>query len=922
MTRTAAWGAPAPSSGAGAPGGPAGRGGGLAALGRFAARHPRSILAIAAVFVVAAAVFGSSAAAHLSSGGFIDPAAQSTRAGQILGQTFRSEDPSFVVLGTATRGTVDSPAVQRAGRALTAMLNHERGIAAVQSYWAVHHPHNPVLRSRDGRQALILAYATGDGATQTATAQRVATQSMTMGSPPLRVVVGGAAIVNVEASNQIKHDLVKAESIALLLTLLLLVLAFRGLIAAFLPLIIGLIAIVGTLFVLRGLSSVTSVSIYALNLTTALGLGLGIDYSLLLVSRFREELAAGLPTEDAVAETVRTAGRTVLFSAVTVAVSLLALLLFPEYFLSSFGYAGIAVVALAALAALIVVPALLGLLGPRVNRFSIPLRRHPKAAEAGWWHRFAAFVMRHPVRITVAVAILLVAFVLPFAGVRLGQADDRVLPTTAQGRQVGDALRVNFATFDPAPVDVVAVGIMPGSRWDSIARYAGTLSALPGAAEVQAVTGTYAHGRQIAGPVHDSAQFATRWGTWFKVLPSADPNSPHAVALVNRIRTMHGPFTVLVTGLTAQQVDTVSSVSAHLPLALAVMALVTFLALFLMTGSLVIPAKALVLSAASLSATFGVAVWVFQQGHLSGLLRFTPSGYLDVSTLLLMFCLAFGLSMDYQVFLLSRIREEFDLRGDTTAAVAMGLERTGRIVTTAAALLAIVFIALGTSSVGLLKLLGGGIAVALILDATLIRALLLPALMRLLGSFNWWAPPPLRWLHARIGFSESAGPSPERHRAAAVASGAVPAWDSGASRPEATEDSRADSAAAPRSQPAPDAAAAPATENLADTAVLPSIAASADPQAATSPGGTSIAAGPDTSASAGMSLATTGTPDAIASSTGSPNPSASEGNANTDDARYTAGSDSSATPGMSSTRDSSPSSAISPGNGSGKLRSK
>jgi RND superfamily putative drug exporter len=440
---------------------------------------------------------------------------------------------------------------------------------------------------------------------------------------------------------------------------------------------------------------------------------------------------------------------------------------------------------------------------------------------------------------------------------------------------------------------------------------------------VQAVTGSYAHGRRIAPPVHNSAQFAMTWGTWLKVLPSADPNSPRAVALVHRIRTMRGPFAVLVTGLTAQQVDTVDSVSAHLPLALAVMALVTFLALFLMTGSLVIPAKALILSAASLSATFGVAVWVFQQGHLSGPLGFTPSGYLDVSTLLLMFCLAFGLSMDYQVFLLSRIREEFDRCGDTTAAVAMGLERTGRIVTTAAALLAIVFIALGTSSVGLLKLLGGGIAVALILDATLIRALLLPALMRLLGDFNWWAPGPLRWVHARIGFSESAGPSAGLQRAAAgVPGAAVPAGDGAAGRPEATEDSSADSAAAPPAHPAPAAALKPAAENLADTAALPSIVASADTQAATSPGGTSIAADPDTSASAGISLATTDTPDAMASSTGSPNPSASEGNANTDDARYTAGSDSSATPGMSRTLDSSPSSATSPGNGSGKLGSK
>lgn len=904
--------------------------GGLAWLGRFAVRHPWPVLAAAAVFVILAAVFGSSAAAHLSSGGFIDPRAQSTIAGNELGQAFRSEDPSFVVLATVRHGTINSPAARQAGHALTRILNNEPGVPSVQSYWAIHHSywaagnhHNPVLRSRNGRQALILGFATGDGATQAATAERISQQLKS--NSVLRVQVGGAAIVNMEASDQIKQDLVKSESIALVLTLLLLVLAFRGLIAASLPLIIGVVAIVGTLLLLRGLTSVTNVSVYALNLTTALGLGLGIDYSLLLVSRFREELAAGLTTEAAVVETVRTAGRTVLFSAVTVAVSLLALLLFPEYFLSSFGYAGIAVVALAAIAALVVVPALLGLLGPRINRFSIPLRRRTATAEEGWWHRFAAMVMRYPIRITVAVGIVLVAFVLPFAHVRLGQADDRVLPTSAQGRQVGDAMRANFSVFDTAPVDVVAIGIMPASRWDTIAAYAARLSTLPDAAEVQARTGTYIRGREIAPAVHDSLQFAMTWGTWFRVVPATDPNSQGAVRLVHRIRSMHGAFPVQVTGLTAQQVDTVASVSDHLPAALAVMALVTFLALFLMTGSLIIPAKALVLSAASLSATFGVAVWVFQQGHLSGLLGFTPTGYLDVSTLLLMFCLAFGLSMDYQVFLLSRIREEFDLRGDTTAAVAMGLERTGRIVTTAAALLAIVFIALGTSSIGLLKLLGGGIAVALVLDATLIRALLLPALMRLLGAFNWWAPPPLRWLHDRIGFSESAAPAggyPPGHcgdyqRAAAGTPGA----DEG-SAPVATADSKPRSAPAPRSQVTPAATAAPAADSSADSTGSASSAASARDQADTSRGETSTAPDPVTSTSTGISLATTGTPQAMASSTGSPYPSASEGKANTDAARYTAGSSSSATSGTSSTLDSSPSSAISPGSGSGKLGSK
>jgi RND superfamily putative drug exporter len=720
----------------------------LGSLGRFAARHPWPILAAALLFVIAAWVLGAGASARLSSGGFIDPNAQSTRAGAILGRGFRAEDPSLVVLATVRHGTINSPAARRAGHELTEIIVNEHGLGNVQSYWAIHHSywsvrhhHNPVLHSRDNRQAIILAYATGNAARQTATAQRIASQRLS--NSVLQVRVGGAAVVGVQASDQIKHDLVRSESVALLLTLLLLVLAFRGLIAAALPLVIGAVAIVGTLLVLRGLTSVTSVSVYALNLTTALGLGLGIDYSLLLVSRFREELAAGLSTEDAVVATVRTAGRTVLFSAVTVAVSLLALLVFPEYFLSSFGYAGIAVVVLAAAAALLVIPALLGLLGHRVNRFSVPLRRRPAAPEAGWWHRFAALVMRYPLRITVAVSVVLVAFVLPFAHVRLGQADDRVLPASASGRQVGDAMRARFSAFDTAPVDVIAVGMMPATSPAFISQYAVTLSELPGVAEVQARTGSYVHGALVAPPGQGTLGFATPVGTWFRVVPAADPSSPAAVGLVQQIRTMEGPFPVLVTGLTAEQVDTVSSVTAHLPVALAVMALVTLLALFLMTGSLVIGVKALILSAGSLSATFGVAVWVFQQGHLSGLLGFAPAGYLDVSTLLLMFCLAFGLSMDYQVFLLARIKEEYELSGDTTAAVAMGLERTGRIVTTAAALLAIVFVALGTSGVGLLKLLGCGIAVALVLDATLVRALLLPALMRLLGSLNWWAPPVL-----------------------------------------------------------------------------------------------------------------------------------------------------------------------------------
>jgi RND superfamily putative drug exporter len=894
MTHTAG-GMPAPRSPAN------GAHGGLAWLGRLTARHPWPILAVAALFVVFAALAGRDAASHLATGGFTDPNAQSTKAGFLLARTFGVEDPSFVILVTARHGTVANPAATFAGRRIGRGLRQQPGVAGVQSYWSKTNPHSPALVSRDHRQAIIVGFARGSAAAQNATVQWLATQERS--TPALRVQVGGAVLASLEATSQTKKDLVSAESIALLLTLILLVLAFRGLIAGALPLVIGVIAIVGSLLVLRGLASVTNVSLYALNLTSALGLGLGIDYALLLVSRFREELATGLPTEAAVVETVRTAGRTVLFSAATVAVSLLALLLFPEYFLSSFGYAGVAVVVLAAVSALLVVPALLALLGSRVNRFSGPLGRRPapgpgQAERPGWWQRFSAFVMRFPARIAVAVTLILVLFGLPFTHVAFGLPDDRVLPTSAPARQVGDALRANFTAFATAPVDVVAAGVMPASRWNQVASYAATLSTLSGTAQVQARTGTYARGHRIMRPTHRSLQYDATWGTWFRVVPSVDPSGAAAENLVSRIRTTHGPFPVALTGLTAQQVDTVASISHRLPLALCLIALVTFLALFLMTGSLVIPAKAVVLSAVSLTATFGVAVWVFQEGHLSSLLNFTPTGTLDISTLLLMFCLAFGLSMDYQVFLLSRIREEHHLTGDTTAAVGLGLERTGRIVTTAAALLAIVFIALATSSISLLKLLGVGIAVALIVDATLIRALLLPALMRLLGSVNWWAPAPLRRLHAFAGFSESPGPAP------------------------ATRASSSRSSAAPRSQDAVAATAAPA---IASRDASPGSASSRDMAAAQAPGScgdTSTAPGPQTSASAGTELATTGTPAAIASSAGSPNPSASEGNANTDAARYTAGSASSDTSGTSRTRDSRPSSEVSPGTGSEKFGSK
>jgi RND superfamily putative drug exporter len=646
----------------------------------------------------------------------------------------------------------------------------------------------------------------------------------------MRVQVGGQARVFGEVSDQVARDLSRAETIAVPITLVLLVVVFSSAVAGALPLAVGGFAIVGTLLVLRLLAGLTDVSVYALNLTTALGLGLAIDYSMFIVSRYREELRAGQEPAEALVATMRTAGHTVLFSAATVAVALVALLVFPLYFLRSFGYAGIAVVALAAVGALVVLPALLAVLGRRIDSLRLPFgrRRAARAAAAGAaagataagaaaagaaagataagaaaagaaaagpggsaavegnpsgrsgaWHRIAMAVMRRPVPIATAVVAVLLVLGAPFLGVRFGLPDDRVLPTSASSRQVADAIRHDFAARDASALQIVATGTgATATRAAEIDSYATALSRLAGVARVDAMTGSYADGHELAATAAQAARagaeppaaataaparatpspgadrFVAGSSNWLRVVPTVEAYSSAGENLVERMRTLPAPFAVEVGGPSAQLVDTKAAISDRLPLAVAVIAGATLLLLFMMTGSLVIPVKALVLNLLSLLAVYGAMVFIFQDGHLSGLLGFTPTRTIDTSMPVLLSCIAFGLSMDYEVFLLSRIKEEYDRTGDTIFSVATGLERSGRIVTTLAALLAIVFIAFATSQVTFLKLFGIGSALAIVVDATLIRALLVPAFMRLAGRANWWAPRPLRLLHDRIGLRE------------------------------------------------------------------------------------------------------------------------------------------------------------------------
>jgi RND superfamily putative drug exporter len=723
-------------------------------LGRFVTRHPRRLLVASALFIAAAGILGAGVADHLSTGGFEDPASESTRAAAAIERKFGVADPDVVLLVRARSGSVDDPEVAAAGLKLSRTLAAEKGVARVDSYWTLGGA--PPLRSLDGSKAMVLATLDGSQNDKNHLLETL-TPKYTGSSDAVEVSVGGFAEVFRQVTTQVEKDLVRAEVIAIPILLILLLFVFRSPIAASLPLGVGLVAVVGTLLILRAVAAVTEVSIFALNLTTGMGLGLGIDYSLFIVSRFREELAAGQTVDDAVVRTVATAGRTVLFSAVAVAASMSALLLFPIVFLKSFAYAGIPVVALASAGAIVTLPALLKMLGPRIDAWSIR-RKTGAAAEGRAWHRIAMIVMRRPLPIAAAGIAVLLFLGAPFLGVEVGLPDDRVLPPGAPGRLVSDEIRASFAGNEAFALSVLADGTDAGTARDEVTAYATRLSGLNDVARVDSAAGSYVSGELLFESDLLADRFTADDATFFSVVlsPRIEAQSPQAEALVRRIRSMGSPFPVQVTGASATLVDGKAVVLSRFPFALALIAIVTLVTLFLLFGSVLVPIKALVLNLLSLTATFGAMVWVFQDGHLAGLLDFTPTGSLVLSNIILMFCIAFGLSMDYEVFLLSRIKEEHDRTGDNEASVARGLERTGRIVTAAAALIAVVFVAMISSGVSFIKLFGMGLALAVIMDATLVRAFLVPAFMKLMGSANWWAPPALRRVHERFGIGEAA----------------------------------------------------------------------------------------------------------------------------------------------------------------------
>jgi RND superfamily putative drug exporter len=740
----------------------------LTRLGALVIRHRKAVLIGAAILLVVSGAYGGSVSKHLSSGGFDDPSSESYKADQAVMHTFGTGAPNLILLVTAPGGNVDAPDVAAKGMALTQELAAEPGVGNVVSYWSLGNA--PPLKSDHGDRALVLARIPGSqNDVNDRVKPLVEKYTRTADHGGLIVGVGGYSAVFHEVGTTIEHDLVRAESLALPITLILLLLVFGTVVSASLPLAIGGLSVVGTFVVLRLLSTVTEVSIFSLNLTTAMGLGLAIDYSLFVVSRYREELRAGFPPEVAVSRTVRTAGRTVAFSAVTVAASLSALLVFPLAFLRSFAYAGVAVAFLAGAFSVVVLPAILAVLGRRVDGLTI-FKRSTEVHDEGFWHRMAIFVMRRPVIIAVSAVAVLLVLGQPFLRIDIALPDDRVLPKEAVSRQVHDIIREDFSSEEAGTESVVALGIGdPATRTKDIDAYAARLALLPGVARVDAATGTYCAAGLAAsvsctpgtvvlpggqGRYLGYSTTTSGGSTYLSVVPDVEPLSAKGEALVKAIRATPAPFEVGVSGQSAQLVDIKESLFGKLPLAIGIIALVTFLALFLQFGSVVIPVKALVLNLLSLTATFGAMVFLFQDGHLSHALNFTATGQIDATTPILMFCVAFGLSMDFEVFLLSRIKEEHDRTGDNELSVAIGLERTGRIVTAAALLISIVFMSFATSHITFIKLFGIGLTLAVLMDAFLIRGTLVPAFMRLAGEWNWWAPKPLRRFHDRFGISE------------------------------------------------------------------------------------------------------------------------------------------------------------------------
>jgi putative drug exporter of the RND superfamily len=690
-------------------------------LGHLMYRRRKAAVIVFVIGILAAGGVGSAVFNRLDSGGYSNPKSDSYKVFNYLHNVLKVADPTIVVVVDAGQTQVSDPVVTQKAMALEAKMAKENGVTKVISYWSS--GGSDSLKSTDGKAAYILVYTSAEAFTPSSQTIGATFQKNYDGTfEGLKLYAGGVGVIGNAINKKIAKDLSLSEAISIPATFILLAFVFGAMTASAMPLIVGVAAILGAFFILFLISLFTSVSIYALNLTTGMGLGLGIDYALLMVNRFREELHHGKNVEDSIITTLKTAGKTVFYSGLTVLVTLLSLTFFPLPFLKSFGYAGVSVVALAVIGALFGLPPILAMVGSKVDK-GVIRKSAITPKEDGRWAQTARMVMKRPVAVVLLALIILGLFASPIKDIAFSQGDSRILPASNPAAIATAVQASRFAGQTGNPIEIIVIN--GAGRDAEIAAYSAKVEKVSGVVTV-APPQTYKSDVRIVA------------------FESMLPRTPQAQKMIHEIRAIAAPQGTLIGGVAADYTDSQDGIAHTLPWALGWIAVSVLILIFIFTGSIILPIKAVILNFLSLGATMGVLTWVFIDGHLQWLVgTFTVTGTLDTSIGILISVVVFGLSMDYELFLLSRIREEH-LAGKTNVeAVATGLQRSARIITAAALLLAVVFAAFVTSGVTSIKSMGFGVALAVILDATIVRALLVPALMRLFGERNWWAP---KWM--------------------------------------------------------------------------------------------------------------------------------------------------------------------------------
>ena len=686
-------------------------------LGHLIFKRRKSAVILFVVGILVAGGFGSLAFSRLDSGGYSDPKSDSYKVYEYLTEELKISEPAVVIIVDSGSTDVTDPSVAQKGVALEKKIAQEEGVTKTLSFWTS--GGEATLKSADGKAAYILVY--GDGEAFTPESQelgKVMQQKYDGSYEGLTLYAGGVGVVGHAITKKISDDLKIAELISIPLTFILLVLVFGALAASAMPLIVGVAAILGAFFILYLFTLFTTVSIYALNLTTGMGLGLGIDYALLMVNRFREELHRGKNIEDSIVTTMATAGKTVFYSGMTVLVTLLSLTFFPLPFLQSFGYAGVSVVALAVIGALFGLPPILAILGDRIDK-GVVRKSAITPKEDGRWAQTARLVMKRPVSAVLVSLVILGVMAAPITGIKFSQGDSRMLPADDKAAFATALQSERFPGQTGTPIEIIIIDgadklVEINTYTQKLGQTAGIVGVVPPAV--------------IGNDVRVVAYQAML------------PRTPESQELIQNVRSIESPEGTLVGGVAADYTDSQNGISRTLPWALGWIVLSVLVLIFVFTGSIILPIKAVILNFLSLGAAMGVLTWVFVDGNLQWLVgSFTETGTLDTSIVILIAVVVFGLSMDYELFLLSRIREEHLAGKSNVESVAVGLQRSARIITAAAVLLAVVFGAFVTSGVTSIKTMGFGVALAVMLDATIVRGLLVPALMRLFGENNWWA---------------------------------------------------------------------------------------------------------------------------------------------------------------------------------------